>query len=186
MRLGQGSARMERGGGVGLGGAGGWAAAVGVGVGGGWAVRGEIRPAATRETRSTNIRYRGIPTNSIRSFTRMAGPNCNLYFARRGLLPSGGTTSTFQSAWSFRSRSATSWIRPSWKSWTEERKVTATMASLARTGAPHIKFMRATREEDLAGGSLPRPHAVPRGLGGRRSRRLPAGGTPPPRLVDAG
>src|SRR2546423_9062803 len=94
MRLGQGSAGIQRGGGVGLGGAGGLTAAVGVGVGGGWAVRGEIRPAATRETRSTSIRYRGIPTNSIRSFTRMAGPNCSLYLLRRGVLPSGRTRMT--------------------------------------------------------------------------------------------
>src|SRR2546426_10765147 len=97
MRLVQGTARIQPGGGVGLGGAGGLAAAVGVGVGGGWAVRGEIRPAATGEARSTSIRYRGIPTNSIRSFTRMAGPNCGLYCARRGVLPSGGPTFTVHS-----------------------------------------------------------------------------------------
>src|SRR5256886_8073701 len=96
MRLVHGSARVQPGGGVRLEGAGGLAAAVGVGVGG-WAVRGEIRPAATRETRSTSIRYRGIPTNSIRSFTRMAGPNCSLYLLRRGVLPSGGTTLTVHS-----------------------------------------------------------------------------------------
>src|SRR2546430_10928694 len=97
MRLVQGSARIQPGGGVGLGGAGGLAAAVGVGVGGGCAVRGEIRPAAIKETRSTSIRYRGIPTNSIRSFTRIAGPNCSLYLARRGFLPSVGITSAFHS-----------------------------------------------------------------------------------------
>ncbi len=50
--------------------------------GGGAAVLGEIRPAATIATRSTSIRYRGIPTNSTRSFTRIAGPNFSLYFAR--------------------------------------------------------------------------------------------------------
>ncbi|TLZ89319.1 MAG: hypothetical protein E6K01_06735 [Methanobacteriota archaeon] len=61
------------------------------------AVRGEIFPAATIAIRSTSIRYRGMPTNSIRSFTRIAGPNCSLYVANRGLLASGERTSTFHS-----------------------------------------------------------------------------------------
>src|SRR5437879_11719234 len=73
----------QPGGGVGRSGAGGFAAAVGAAAGGGCAVRGEIRPTATWDTRSTSIRYRGIPTNSIRSFTRTAGPTCNLDLQRR-------------------------------------------------------------------------------------------------------
>src|SRR5438093_13255602 len=85
----------------------------------------------------------------------MAGPNCNLYFARRGLLPSGGTTSTFQSAWSFLSRSATSWIRPSWKSWTDERKVTATMSSPAYRSATHKVCARRRGRKTMGPACLP-------------------------------
>src|SRR5437870_13472362 len=59
-------------------------------------------------------RYRMMPTNSIRSFTRIAGPNCSLYLARRGLLVSGGRASTFHSGWSPRSRFTISPTRPSW------------------------------------------------------------------------
>ena len=114
--------------------------------GDGAAVLGEIRPAATMATRSTSIRYLGIPTNSIRSFTRIAGPNFSLYFARSGVVASGGSTWTVHSGWSERKRSAISWIRSSWYPWTEARNATVTMRSRPRTRARHIKFVRRAGE----------------------------------------
>src|SRR2546425_11818048 len=61
----------------GLAGAAGFATppAAGVAGGGGWAARGEIFPAATLAIRSTSIRYRGTPTNSIRPLTSIARPH---------------------------------------------------------------------------------------------------------------
>jgi len=97
--------------------------------GDGAAVLGEIRPAATMATRSTSIRYLGIPTNSIRSFTRIAGPNFSLYFAKSGVVASGGSTWTVHSGWSDRKRSAISRIRSSWYPWMEAMKATVTMGS---------------------------------------------------------
>ncbi len=87
------SIRTQARGAVGVGTAAGLAAEVGAGA----AVRGDTFPAATMAIRSTSIRYRGIPTNSMRSSARIAGPNWSLCLAKSGLLASGGKTSTVQS-----------------------------------------------------------------------------------------
>lgn len=89
--------RIQPGGGDGLAGVAGLPPAGGTGVAGGCAVLADTFPAANIAMRSTSIRYRGMPTNSIRPSTRIAGPNCSLYFARTGLLSSGDRTSTFHS-----------------------------------------------------------------------------------------
>src|SRR2546426_12681391 len=108
-----------------------------------------------------------MPTNSIRSFTRMAGPNCSLYLARRGLLVSGGRISTFHSGWSPRSRFTISPTRPSWYPSTDETNVTVTIASGPRTGGTHIKFVRRRpQEKDHGRGLLCRRRAVFRGFRG--------------------
>src|SRR5205823_10884964 len=137
---------IQPGGGDGLGGGVALAGAAGAGVGGGWAVLGDGLPAATIAIRSTSIRYRGMPTNSIRPLTRIAGPNCNLCFARVALLSAGDRTSAVHSGWSARRRSAISRVRSSWNSCREDKNVTVTIPS-RRTRGAHIKFVRTRRKD---------------------------------------